>query len=57
MVVDLFHDVAYTAFEGEGAYRNGKRITTSKTARWMKQLIGIDLNTYKTKAIFQLLLL
>ena len=32
MVADLFHDVTYTAFEGKGAYRDGKKIQTSKTA-------------------------
>ena len=35
MVVDLFHDVTYTAFKGKGAFRNGKKIETSKT-----QLLG-----------------
>ncbi len=49
MVVDLFHDVAYTAFAGEGAYRNGERITTSKTTSLDEAVIGIDLNAYKTK--------
>ncbi len=49
MIVDLFHDVAYIAFAGGGAYRNGKRITTSKTTSLDEAVIGIDLNAYKTK--------
>src|SRR5664279_402208 len=32
MVVDLAHDVTYTAFEDKGAYRNGEKMETSKTA-------------------------
>ena len=37
MVVDLSHDVTYTAFKGEGAYRDGKKMESSKTAFWMMQ--------------------
>jgi fructose-1,6-bisphosphatase/inositol monophosphatase family enzyme len=49
MVVDLHHDVAYTAFLGEGAYCNGERISTSKTTSLDEALVGIDLNAYRTK--------
>lgn len=51
MVVDLFHDVTYTAFKGNGAYRNGKKIVTSKTASLDVALVGLDLNTYKAKEV------
>jgi myo-inositol-1(or 4)-monophosphatase len=51
LVVDLFHDVAYTAFEGKGAYRNGKKIATSKTANLEEAVVGVDLNTYKVKEV------
>ena len=51
MVVDLVHDLAYTAFEGKGAYRDGKRIETSKTAQLDEAVIGLDLNTYKAKVV------
>ena len=51
MVADLVHDVTYTAFEGKGAYRDGKKIETSKTLLWMRQLVGLDLNTYKVKEV------
>jgi myo-inositol-1(or 4)-monophosphatase len=32
MVIDFAHDVTYTAFKGEGAYRNRKKMRASKTA-------------------------
>ncbi len=51
MVADLFHNVTYAAFEGEGAYRDGEKIQTSKTVALDDALIGLDLNTYKVKAI------
>ena len=51
MVADLFHNVTYTAFEGEGAYRDDERIQTSKTAVLDDAMIGLDLNTYKVKEV------
>ena len=51
MVVDLAHDVMYTAFRGEGAYRDGVKIESSKTVFWDDAVIGLDLNTFKTKAV------
>ena len=51
MVADLAHDVTYTAFEGKGAYRDGKKIETSKTASLDDAVVGLDLNTYKVKEI------
>ncbi|MGO8806403.1 MAG: inositol monophosphatase family protein [Candidatus Bathyarchaeia archaeon] len=51
MVSDLFHDVTYTAFLGEGAFRDGKKIEPSKTISLDDALIGLDLNTYKVKQI------
>jgi myo-inositol-1(or 4)-monophosphatase len=50
-VVDLFHDVAYTAFRGKGAYRDGAKIETSKTVSLDDAVVGLDLNTYKVKQI------
>ncbi len=49
MVVDLVHDETYMAFSGKGAYQNGKRIYTSKTASLDEAVVGLDINTYKTK--------
>jgi len=49
MVADLHHNVAYTAFLGEGAYYNGKSISTSKTTSLDEAIVGIDLNAYRTK--------
>ena len=49
MVVDLVHDETYMAFKGEGAYRNGERIHTSKTTSLDEAVVGLDLNAYKAK--------
>jgi myo-inositol-1(or 4)-monophosphatase len=51
MVADLFHDVTYTAFKDKGAYRDGKKIGTSKTVSLDDAMIGLDLNTYKVKEV------
>jgi myo-inositol-1(or 4)-monophosphatase len=49
MVLDLYHDIAYTACLGQGAYRNGERITTSKNKFLEEAVVGVDLNAYKAK--------
>jgi myo-inositol-1(or 4)-monophosphatase len=49
MVVDLCHNVAYTAFLGEGAYENGKRMSSSRTQTLDDAVVGIDFNAYKAK--------
>lgn len=49
VVTDLAHDITYTAFEGKGAYRDGKKIQTSKNSSLEEAVIGLDLNTYKVK--------
>jgi myo-inositol-1(or 4)-monophosphatase len=51
MVVDLAHDVVYTAFKGVGAFRNGKRIETSRVETLDDAVVGLDLNTYKAKEV------
>ena len=51
MVVDLSHDVTYTAFKGEGAYRDGEKMESSKTAFLDEAVVGLDLNTFKAKAV------
>jgi len=50
-VTDLYHNVSYTAFEGNGAFRNGEKVTPSSTKTLDEAVIGLDLNTYKIKAI------
>ena len=50
-VTDLFHDVSYTAFEGKGAFRDGEKITPSTLTSLDEAVIGLDLNTYKVKAV------
>ena len=54
-VTDLFHDVMYSAFEGKGAFRDGKKIKSSALAKLDEAVIGLDLNTYKIKAVAPLL--
>ena len=49
MVLDLYHDVAYTACIGQGAYRNCERISTSKNTLLEEAVVGVDLNAYKAK--------
>jgi len=51
LVTDLFHDITYTALEGKGAYRNGKKITPSALTSLEEAVIGLDLNSYKVKEI------
>jgi myo-inositol-1(or 4)-monophosphatase len=51
MVIDLSHDVTYTAFKGEGAYRNGEKVKSSKTTFLDEAVLGLDLNIYKIKAV------
>jgi len=51
LVVDLFHDVTYTAFKGKGAYRDGEKIETSKTVSLDEAVVGLDINTYKVKEV------
>ncbi len=53
MVVDLAHDVTYTAFKGEGAYRDGEKMETSKTTALDEALIGLDINSYNGKFTIQ----
>ena len=50
-VSDLFHGVTYSAFAGKGAFRDGKKIKTSAVAKLDEAVIGLDLNTYKIKAV------
>jgi myo-inositol-1(or 4)-monophosphatase len=51
LVTDLAHDITYTAFEDKGAYRDGKKIQTSKNGSLEEAVIGLDLNTYKVKEL------
>jgi myo-inositol-1(or 4)-monophosphatase len=51
LVTDLFHDITYTAQEGKGAHRDGKKITPSTLASLEEAVIGLDLNTYKVREI------
>ena len=50
-VTDLFHDITYTALEGKGVFREGKKIIPSELASLEEAVIGLDLNTYKVKEI------
>jgi myo-inositol-1(or 4)-monophosphatase len=51
LVTDLAHDVAYTAIEGKGAYRDGEKITSSTSDSLEDAMVGLDLNSYKVKEI------
>ncbi|MCW4029969.1 MAG: D-fructose 1,6-bisphosphatase [Candidatus Bathyarchaeota archaeon] len=49
MVADFIHNQTYTAIRGAGAYRNGTPIHTSKIVSLDDAVVGLDVNTYKTK--------
>jgi len=51
IVADLFHDVSFTALEGKGAFRDGKKIAPSFMKALDEAVIGLDLNTYKVKSV------
>jgi myo-inositol-1(or 4)-monophosphatase len=51
LVTDLFHRNTYTATQGEGAYLNGSKISTSDVTSLEEAVIGLDLNTYKVKDV------
>ena len=51
LVTDLCHDTTYTAQEGKGAFRDGKKITTSTLTSLDEAVVGLDLNSYKVKEI------
>jgi myo-inositol-1(or 4)-monophosphatase len=50
-VTDLFHNLSYTALQGKGAFRDGKKIVPSAVTSLTEAVIGLDLNTYKVKAV------
>jgi myo-inositol-1(or 4)-monophosphatase len=50
-VTDLFHNFSYTALQGKGAFRDGKKIVPSAVTSLTETVIGLDLNTYKVKAV------
>jgi myo-inositol-1(or 4)-monophosphatase len=51
LVTDLVQGTTYTATKSGGAYRNGKKITTSTVTSLTEAVVGLDLNTYKAKEI------
>ena len=51
MVVDLFHGTTYTAAKDRGAFRDNAKISTSTVTSLSEAVIGLDLNTYKSKQI------
>jgi myo-inositol-1(or 4)-monophosphatase len=51
LVADLFHDDAYFARRGKGAYRNEERIVSRKHFQLDEAMIGIDINTLKTNEL------
>jgi myo-inositol-1(or 4)-monophosphatase len=51
-VTDLFHGAAYMAFEGKSeALRDEKAIKPSSYTELNEAVVGVDLNTYKMKAV------
>jgi myo-inositol-1(or 4)-monophosphatase len=50
-VTDLFHGNTYTAIKNKGACRNAEKIMTSPITSLDDAVVGLDVNTYKIKAI------
>src|SRR3990170_5389006 len=50
-ITDLVHDTSYTALEGNGAFRDDKKILPSAVTSLTEAIIGLDLNTYKVKTV------
>ena len=50
-VTDLRRDITYMAFAGKGAFRDGEKIAPSSTKMLAEAVVGLDLNTYKIKAV------
>ena len=50
-ITDLVHDTSYTALEGNGAFRDDKKILPSAVTSLTEAVIGLDLNTYKVKTV------
>ncbi len=51
LVADLADNTTYTALKGEGAFRNGEKIYSSKRVSLDDAVLGLDLNTYRVKSI------
>lgn len=51
LVMDLHHDITYTAHKGEGAQKNNKEITTAKTNTLQDLTLGIEISVKTPKNI------
>lgn len=51
VVADLFHGITYTAIKDKGAFRDGKKISPSKTTKLDDAMIGLDVNTYRIQEV------
>jgi myo-inositol-1(or 4)-monophosphatase len=49
VVVDIIHGITYSAQKGKGAFKNGRKIETSKTTELKDAVIGVDVNTLTAK--------
>jgi myo-inositol-1(or 4)-monophosphatase len=51
LVMDILHNVTYTAQQGKGAYKNKQSMEPSKTTSLKEAIVGVDLNTFKASEI------
>lgn len=51
LVMDILHNVTYTAQQGKGAHKNKQPIKPSKTTSLKEAVIGVDFNTFKAAEI------
>jgi myo-inositol-1(or 4)-monophosphatase len=51
LVMDILHNITYTAQRGKGAYKNKQPIKPSKTTSLKEAVVGVDFNTFKAAEI------
>ena len=51
MVVDLLHDITYTAFKGQRGISGRKKNRNRQKLSLEEAVMGLDLNTYKVKEV------
>lgn len=52
LVTDLFHDITYTAQQGQGALRNNEKIKPSSMSSLEEAVVGVDFNTMKIHGLY-----
>jgi myo-inositol-1(or 4)-monophosphatase len=51
LVAEVLRDVTYSAEQGKGAYKNGKRIKPSETSTLEEAVLGVDFSNFKARQV------